>query len=102
MTVFSSSYGIIMDRAMNAPGNGNNDVGILNTADKCYLKGEMEIIDKLASNDTTNNGMLPSASKDISIKFAYQCLHILNKKERLNGIKVSKKIQKRQSLFKYQ
>ena len=63
---------------------------------------DFRIIDKLASNDTTKNGMLPSASKDISIKFAYQCLHILNKKEILNGIKVSKKIQKRQSLFKYQ
>ena len=68
MTVFSSSYGIIMDHAMNVPGHGNNVVYGLNAEDKRYLKGEMEIMDKLASNDTTNFGMLPSASKDVSIK----------------------------------
>ena len=56
----------------------------------------------LASIDTTNIGMLPSASKYVSVDFAYQCLHILNNKERLNGLKGSTKMQTRQSRFKYQ
>ena len=30
MNVLSSSYGIIMDQAMNAPGHGNNVVDVLN------------------------------------------------------------------------
>ena len=46
--------------------------------------------------------MLPSASKDVSNTFADQCLHILNNKEKLNGIKGSKKMQKIKSQFKYQ
>ena len=62
----------------------------------------MELMGKLASNDTTNIGMLPSASKYVSVKFADQCLHILNNKEILNGLKDSTKIQKRRSQFKYQ
>ena len=39
MTVLSSSYGIIMDRAINAPGHGNNVVDGLNSKVKRYLKG---------------------------------------------------------------
>ena len=55
----------------------------------------MEIISKLASNDTTKIVMLPSASKYTPIKFSDQCLHTLNNKERLNGLKGSKKMQNR-------
>ena len=55
----------------------------------------MKLIDKLESNDTTKVGMIPSASKDISTKFAYQCLHILNNEEVLNGLKFSTKMQNR-------
>ena len=62
----------------------------------------MELIGKLASNYNTNIGMIPSASKYVSINFVYQGLHILNNKEILNGIKGSTKMQKMQSQFKYQ
>ena len=62
----------------------------------------MELIGKLGSNDTKKIGMIPSASKYVSIKFSHQCLHILNDKEMLNGIKGSSKIQNRESLLKYQ
>ena len=79
-TVLSSSYGIIMDREINAPGHGNNVADGINATDKIYLKEEMEIIGKLRSNDTTNIAMLPSASKDVSAKLEDQCLHILNNK----------------------
>ena len=54
-----------------------------------------ELMGKLASSSTTNIGMLPS------INFANQCIHILNNKERLNGLKGRTKMQKRQSQFKY-
>ena len=39
MTVLSSSYGIIMYRAVNAPGNGKYVVIGLNATEKHYLKG---------------------------------------------------------------
>ena len=38
MTVLSYSYGIIMDRAINAPVHGNNVVDGINATDKLYLK----------------------------------------------------------------
>ena len=94
MTVLSSSYIIIMDCAINEPGHWKNIVDGLNATEKRYLKEEMEVMVKLASNYTTNIGMLPSASKYVSIKFSDQCLHILNNKERLNGLKGSIKIKK--------
>ena len=102
MTVLSSSYGIIMDRAINAPGHGKNVVDGINATNKRYLKGLIELMGKLASNDTKNIGMIPSASKDVSINFVDQCLHILKNKEILNGLKSSTKIQKIQSRLKYQ
>ena len=69
-----------MYRSINEPGHGKNVVDGLNSTYKLYLKGEMELIVELAINDTSKIGMLPSASKDISIKFSDQCIHILNNK----------------------
>ena len=80
MTVLSSSYGIIMYHAINASSHGKNVVDGINATDKHYLKGEMELIGKLAGNDNTNIGILTSDSKYVSIKFSYECLHILNHK----------------------
>ena len=53
----------------------------------------MELIGKLASKDTSKIGILSSASKYVSIKFADQCIHILNNNDRLNELKGSKKMQ---------
>ena len=61
----------------------------------------MELMGKLAINYTKNIGMLPSDSKDVSIKFEDQCIHIINNKEGLNGITGIIKVQKMQSKFKY-
>ena len=52
----------------------------------------MEPIGKLASNNTSNIGMINSASKDVSIKFLGQFIHILNNKDRLNVLKGSTKM----------
>ena len=69
-----------MDRSINAPGHRKNSVYGLNATEKRYLKGKMEIMVKLASNDTTNIGIRPSASKYVSINFSDQCLHSQNNK----------------------
>ena len=98
MSVLLSSYGIVMNREINATGHGNNVVDGINTTERRYLKGEIKLIGKLASDDTTNIGMLTSASKDVSIKFADKCIHMINIKDRLNGIKGSK-ISKRKNNY---
>ena len=46
---------------------------------------------KLARNDTSKNGIIHSASKEVSVKLPYQFLHILKYKERLNELKGSTK-----------
>ena len=74
----------------------------LNETENRYLKRDMKIIGELASNDTSKIGMIPGASKDVFIIFADQNIYILNNKEKLNRIKVSTKMQKRESIFKYQ
>ena len=40
------------------------------------------------------NKMIPSASKDVSFIFADQCLHMINNKEILNGLKGGTKNEK--------
>ena len=47
---------------------------------------------KLSSNGKSKIGTLPSASKDVSVKFIDQCIHILNNKDTLNVLKVSTKM----------
>ena len=91
-----------MDRAMNTTGHRKNVVDGLNATNKCYLKGEMELMSILSIYDITNIGMLPSASKYVSVSFTDQCLHTLNYKEIFNGLKGSTNMKKRQSEFKYQ
>ena len=95
MTLLSSLYGTIMDHVIHAHVHVNNVVDRLNVTEKHYLKEQMEIIGKLSSNNTSKIGIIPSASKDVIINFSDQCIHILNNKYRLNGIKGSTKMQKR-------
>ena len=80
MTVLSSSYGIIMDSEINAPGHGNIFVDGLNAMDTFYLKEQMELISKLASNNTSKVGILPSVLKDATIKISDQRIQIFNNK----------------------
>ena len=54
----------------------------------------MELIGKLASNYTSKIEMIPSVSKDVSVKFSDKCIHIINNEEIVNGLKGSTKIQK--------
>ena len=61
MNLLSYSYSFIIHRAINTPGHGNNVVDGLNATDNRCLNEQMELIGKLASNDTSNIGMLPSA-----------------------------------------
>ena len=62
----------------------------------------MELIGKLESNDTSYIGMIPSASEYVSIKKLDQCIHMINNIQGLNGLTGSNKMQKIESLFKYQ
>ena len=54
----------------------------------------MELIGKLTSNYTKDIEIIPSSSKEVSIKFSDQCIHILNNREKLNGIKGRKNAKK--------
>ena len=44
ITVLSSLYGIIMYCAINAPGNGNNVVDVMNATDKRFSKGKWNFL----------------------------------------------------------
>ena len=81
-----------MYHAINIIGHGKNVVNGLNANDTLYLKEQMEPIGKLSSNNASQSGMLPSASKYILIKFSDKCIHILINKDRLNGLKGSTKM----------
>ena len=59
-----------MNCSTSAPRHGNNVVDGLNATFKRYLKGQMEFLDKLSSNDTSDIVIIHSASKYVSIKFA--------------------------------
>ena len=62
----------------------------------------MELVGKLVSNITSKIGILPSASKDVFIKFSDECIHDIKNKDRFNGLKGSTKMKRIESLFKYQ
>ena len=59
MIVLSSSYVIIMNCAINAPGHEKNLVDVLNATDKLYFKSQMELIGKLRINNTKISECFP-------------------------------------------
>ena len=67
ITILSYSYSIITDCAIHVSGHENCVVDGTNTKDRNYLKKQMELISKLASNEKFMVGILPSSSKDVSI-----------------------------------
>ena len=52
----------------------------------------MDLLGKLAIKNTSKIGILPSASKYVSVKFEEQFLHILNNNDQFNGLKVITKM----------
>ena len=74
MAVLSSSYLIIIYCAINETDNGKDVDDSFNATDKFYLKEQMKLIFKLASNDTSNISMITSASKDVSIECSDECI----------------------------
>ena len=70
MTVLSPLYGILMDFVDNTTGNGKNVVGSINDTKTFYLKKQMKLLGKLASNNTSKIIMLPIEFKYVSIKFS--------------------------------
>ena len=95
MNALSSSYGIIMNIVIKAPGHGNKFVDRINATEKHYLKEQIEFIGQISSNDTSNIRMIPTASIYVSDKFKYQYIHNIKNKDRLNGLKGSTKMQNR-------
>ena len=69
-----------MDNEINEPGHVNNSVDGINATVERYLNEQMELVGKLASNNTTKIRILPGASKYISNKISDKCIHILNNK----------------------
>ena len=55
----------------------------------------MELLGKSSSNDTSNIGMIPSASKRFCINFEEKCFNILTNNEQLNVLKGITNIQNR-------
>ena len=69
-----------MDNAIKEHVHGKNIVYGINATDKLYLKEKMKLIGTLSSNNTEKIGMIPSASKDVLVKFSDQFIHMINNK----------------------
>ena len=52
-----------MDNGMNEPGHGNNVDDVIDSTYKRYLKGKMELLSNLKTNNTSNIGMILFSSK---------------------------------------
>ena len=66
MTVLLSSYGIIMDRKINATCHGNNVVGVLNATEKLSFQiSRVSIIGSMEYGKTRNDFFRSNASKII-------------------------------------
>ena len=69
LTVLSSIYGIIMDRAINAFVHRKNVFSGINDTGKHDLRAQMKLLGKLSTNNTSNIGMLLSASNNVPFIF---------------------------------
>jgi hypothetical protein len=96
LTLLAVSHGVIIDRAVGAPGHGKDEVDGLNAVDKQFISKKMSQATMPEENDSTQKinpeAMVENASKSIAKEAARLCRN----ENRIHGVKSEGKYRKRE------
>ena len=96
LSLLASAYGIVIDRAIGAPGHGKDLIDGMNAVDKRFLQEAMRRLAK-AAGDEESNRMEPSTMVEGEAKsLAAECIRLCSDKSRAEGVKSAGKYAKRE------
>jgi hypothetical protein len=101
LSILASTYGVIIDRAIGAPGHGKDIVDGLNATDKIYLRKMMCMIGTPEANDGEKRMAAHAMLGDQKMSLAQESARLCSLPERIHGVKAEGgKRQKREAAAK--
>jgi hypothetical protein len=96
LSVLAVEHGIIIDRAISAPGHGKDIVDGINAIDKEFLRSKMCMIGTPEASDGNKRMAAHSMVEGASKSLAQEALRLCADTSRLSGVKSEKKYSKRE------
>eukprot|EP00966_Prymnesium_polylepis_P017924 413578-Prymnesium_polylepis.1 len=101
LSILASKYGIVIDRAIGAPGHGKDIVDGLNATDKVFLRKAMCMIGTPEANDSAKRMAAHSMLGDTKMSLAVEAARLCRDPARFSGVKAEGgKRQKREAAAK--
>jgi len=96
LTILAMQLGIVIDRAIGAPGHGKSDIDGLMAVDKVFLRSlfRMILIPEAREGEKRFNAATMKDGKETSL--ATQCVKVCSDPSRVNGVKSNNKHSKRE------
>jgi hypothetical protein len=96
LALLAVTYGIVVDRAIGAPGHGKNDVDGYNAVDKQFLEKKMCLIDTPDAEISDRRMAAHAMVETASLSFADECARLCSAQHRIQGVKSETKSNKRE------
>jgi hypothetical protein len=96
LALLAVTYGIVVDRAIGAPGHGKNDVDGYNAVDKQFLEKKMCLIDTPDAEISDRRMAAHAMVETASLSFANECARLCSAQHRIGGVKSEAKSNKRE------
>mmetsp|Transcript_48111 Transcript_48111/g.102792 ORF Transcript_48111/g.102792 Transcript_48111/m.102792 type:complete len:335 (-) Transcript_48111:136-1140(-) len=101
LSILASTYGIVIDRAVGAPGHGKDIVDGLNATDKIFLRKAMCMIGTPEANDGEKRMAAHAMLGDAKMSLAEESRHLCSDPVRFGGVRADGgKRQKREAAAK--
>jgi hypothetical protein len=96
LALLAVSYGIVINRAVGAPGHGKCEVDGGNAVDERYIKTKMCLIEAPDGDASTRQMSAHAMAGNALTSFAAECARICSSRERAHGVKSEIKSRKRE------
>jgi hypothetical protein len=100
LALLAVSYGIVIDRAVGAPGHGKCEVDGGNAVDKRYIETKMCLIEAPDCDASSRRMSAHAMAGNALTSFAAECARICSSRERAHGVKSEIKSKKREDSSK--
>jgi hypothetical protein len=95
-TLLATTHGIVIDRAVGAPGHGKDEVDGLNAVDKRFINEKMALIITPEENESSNRMHAAARVDDASMSIAAEAARMCRHENRAEGVKSEGKYRKRE------
>ena len=97
LSLLAATKGVIVDRAIGAPGHGKDEVDGLNVVDKRFIQQKMAILQAPGVNESENRMRAEAYVDGVEVSTAKEAARLCSEESRITGVKSERKYQSRES-----